>query len=105
MPLRPDILVIASFNPGLRALDIADPTNPREIAYFVPPQTGEIQNCRSWFRGQGENVVFEWDRTIIWLGTAGKAYGLSCPALGAPKTAPQKIARWTLPHHNRGWDD
>lgn len=34
------ILFIAHFNAGVRALDIRDPYQPREIAYFVPQSSG-----------------------------------------------------------------
>jgi len=30
------VLFVAFFNAGIRALDIRDPFNPKEIAYFVP---------------------------------------------------------------------
>jgi len=31
------VLFVAYFNAGLRALDVRDPFNPKEIAYFIPP--------------------------------------------------------------------
>jgi hypothetical protein len=33
------ILFIAHFNAGIRAIDVRDPFNPKEIAYFIPPIT------------------------------------------------------------------
>jgi hypothetical protein len=33
------VLFVAYFNAGVRALDIRDPFNPKEIAYFIPPVT------------------------------------------------------------------
>jgi hypothetical protein len=33
------VLFIAHFNAGVRALDVRDPFNPREIGYYVPPVT------------------------------------------------------------------
>ena len=50
------VLFVAYFNAGLRALDIRDPFNPREIAHFIPPVTektdrrcvgtGAAQRCK-----------------------------------------------------------
>ena len=34
------VLFIAHFNAGVRALDIRDPFNPKEIAYYIPAVTG-----------------------------------------------------------------
>jgi len=33
------VLFVAYFNAGIRALDVRDPFNPKEIAYFIPPVT------------------------------------------------------------------
>jgi hypothetical protein len=33
------VLFIAHFNAGVRAIDVRDPMNPKEIAYFIPPIT------------------------------------------------------------------
>ena len=33
------VLFLASFNAGVRAIDVRDPLNPKEIAYFIPPVT------------------------------------------------------------------
>jgi hypothetical protein len=103
---RPELVVATAFNAGIRVLDIADPTNPKEVAWFVPPKgpDARLEDYPSWSRGQGEMVVVEWDRNIIWLGTEHRTYALSCPSLGAPRTAPERVANWTLPHLNRGWD-
>jgi len=50
------ILFIAHFNAGVRAIDVRDPFNPKEIAYFIPPitdktdkrcvGTGADQHCK-----------------------------------------------------------
>ncbi|HSL23908.1 MAG TPA: hypothetical protein VK886_20405 [Vicinamibacterales bacterium] len=102
---RPEIAVITWFNAGVRIHDISDPTQPRELAYFVPRRTGEMDDYMSWYRGTSENVFVEWDRNLIWIGTHEGTYCLSSPALGKPVLEPRRIDRWTVPHGNRGWDD
>ncbi len=102
---RPEIMVMTWFNAGVRVFDISDPTAPKEIAYFVPPHEGEIENYESWWRGSTENVFVEWDRNLIWIGTHEGSYCLSCPALGKPVLEPRKVERWSVPHCNVGWDD
>jgi hypothetical protein len=102
---NPAIMVIAWFNAGVRVFDISNPTAPKEIAWFVPPLEGEINNYESWWRGTTENVFVEFDRNLIWIGTHEGSYCLSCPALGKPMTEPAKVAKWSIPHCNVGWDD
>jgi hypothetical protein len=101
---RPEFMAISFFNAGIRIFDISDPREPREVAWFVPPHTGEIDNYETWYRGMGETVFVEWDRNLIWFGTHGGTYCLSTPSLGKPVLEPRKIERWTLPHLNAGWD-
>jgi hypothetical protein len=102
---NPAIVAIAWFNAGIRVFDIADPTAPKEVAWFVPPHSGEIDNYESWWRGSTENVFVEFDRNLIWIGTHDGTYCLSCPALGKAVTEPMKIQKWSIPHCNAGWDD
>ncbi|MFQ6004817.1 MAG: LVIVD repeat-containing protein [Woeseia sp.] len=101
---NPNIVATTHFNAGIRITDISDPTKPREVAWFLPPRGGEIEDYHSWRRGDSETVFIEWDRNLIWLGTHAGNYCLSCPALGEPVLKPRKIERWTVPHGNRGWD-
>jgi hypothetical protein len=35
------VLFVTFFNAGVRALDVRDPFNPKEIAYFIPPVTAK----------------------------------------------------------------
>jgi hypothetical protein len=102
---NPAIIVIAWFNAGVRVFDISNPTEPKEVAWFVPPLEGEINNYDSWWRGTTENVFVEFDRNLIWIGTHEGSYCLSCPALGKPVTEPTKVQKWSIPHCNIGWDD
>ena len=101
---RPEIVVFTWFNAGIRVYDISDPTTPRELAWFVPPRDGEIEDYMSWYRGTSENVFVEWDRNLIWLGTHEGSYCLSTPALGEPVLEPRRIEKWSVPHGNVGWD-
>jgi hypothetical protein len=101
---RANIVALSYFNAGVRLYDISDPTRPTEIAWFVPPRDGEIEEFESWWRGTSENVFIEWDRNLIWLTTHEGIYALSTPALGKPVLEPRKIERWTSPHINQGWD-
>ncbi len=75
---NPTIIVIAWFNAGVRVFDISNPTEPKEVAWFVPPLEGEIDNYASWWRGTTENVFVEFDRNLIWIGTHKAA--IACPA-------------------------
>ncbi|HWF12836.1 MAG TPA: hypothetical protein VG272_03805 [Candidatus Acidoferrales bacterium] len=102
---NPSIVVIAWFNAGVRVFDISNPTQPKEIAWFVPPLEGEINDYASWWRGTTENVFVEFDRNLIWIGTHEGSYCLSCPALGKANTEPTKVAKWSISHCNVGWDD
>jgi len=102
---HPEIVAITWFNAGIRIFDISDPTAPKEVAWFVPPRDGDINDYASWWRGTSENVLVEWDRNLIWLGTHEGTYCLSTPALGKPVLEPRKIEKWSVPHCNVGWDD
>ena len=102
---NPAIMVVSWFNAGVRVFDISNPTAPKEVAWFVPPRDGDINKYESWWRGTTENVFVEFDRKLIWIGTHEGTYCLSCPALGKPVTEPTKVAKWSVPHCNDGWDD
>ena len=101
---RPEIVVFTHFNAGIRVYDISDPTAPQEVAYFIPPRGGQLEDYDSYRRGDSETVFVEWDRNLIWLGTNEGSYCLSTPALGRPVLERQPIENWTQPHLNRGWD-
>lgn len=101
---RPDLIAMSWFNAGIRLFDISDPRQPRQVAWFLPPRGGKLDDYRSWYRGDSETVFIEWDRNIIWLGTHAGCYALSSPALGKPILEPRKIDHWTRPFLNRGWD-
>jgi len=102
---HPEIIAIAWFNAGIRVFDMSNPTAPKEVAWFVPPRDGDINNYASWWRGTSENVFVEWDRNLIWLGTHEGTYCLSSPALGKPVLEPRRIEKWSVAHCNVGWDD
>lgn len=102
---RPGTVVLTWFNAGLRIHDISDPTEPRELAYFVPRRTGDMNDYMSWYRGTSESIFIEWDRNLMWLGTHEGTYCVSSPALGKPVLEPRRIEKWTVPHANVGWDD
>jgi len=102
---RSNIVVLTWFAAGIRVYDIADPTQPKELAWFVPARDGSMDNYMSWYRGTSEDVFVEWDRNLIWLGTHEGSYCLSTPALGKPVLEPRRVERWTVPHGNVGWDD
>lgn len=101
---KPEIIVLACFNAGVQVWNIADPTQPRQLAYFIPPHVGKIEEYETWRRSEAETAVVEWDRNIIWLSGPAGTYGLSCPALGPANTAPRKVEKWTVAHANRGWN-
>jgi hypothetical protein len=103
--MRPDFVALTYFVAGLRIYDISDPTDPKEVAWFVPARDGEIENFNSWFRGTSENVFVEWDRNLIWLSTHEGLYCMSTPFLGKPILEPRKIEQWSVAHINVGWDD
>jgi hypothetical protein len=101
---RPDIVALSYLNAGIRLFDISDPTQPKEVAYFVPPRDGEIDNYMSWRRGTSEAVFIEWDRNLIWLSTHAGLYCLSAPFLGPPVLQPAAVTQWSVPHVNVGWE-
>ncbi len=101
---NPDIIATTHFNAGIRITDISDPARPREVAWYLPPRGGEIEEYFSWNRGDTETVFIEWDRNLLWVGTHAGTYCLSTPVLGEPVLEPRRVERWTVPHGNRGWD-
>jgi hypothetical protein len=68
------VLFVTFFNAGLRALDIRDPFNPREIAYYIPAVTaktdkrcvGEGANERCKVAIQSNNVEVD-DRGYVYV--------------------------------------
>jgi hypothetical protein len=102
---KPNFVAMSWFNAGIRIFDISDPTQPKEVAWFVPSRDGDINKYETWWRGTTENVVVEWDRNLIWIGTHEGTYCLSSPSLGKPALEPRKIEKWSMAHCNLGWDD
>jgi hypothetical protein len=93
---------------GLRIFDITDATDPKEVAYFVSPRTGELSDWASWRTGGLSALFVEYDRNLIWsapLEAAGSLYCLSTPLLGKPILEPRKVTNWTMAQINGGWDD
>ena len=91
---------VTYFNGGLQCFDIEDPRRPVRVAYFVPPQAGELEDQESFLRST-EGVFVEWDRRLIWVGTDTGLYLLSSPHLGEPVLEPMPVSEWTLPQANR----
>jgi len=101
---KPNIVALSYLNAGVRLYDISDPTEPVEVAYFVPPRNGEMEDYMSWRRGTTEAVFIEWDRRLIWISTHSGLYCLSAKCVGEPNLEPMAVEQWTVPHVNRGWD-
>jgi len=93
--------IISYFIGGLRCYDIGDLYKPEEVAYFVPPQGGDLHKFGSYDRTV-DNVFIEWDRNIIWTATDTGLYALSCPNLGKPNLDPLPVAEWSLDKLNEG---
>lgn len=102
---RPEFFACAWFVAGIRIHDLTNPREPREVAWFVPGHSGDIEDYDSYRRGTSENAQVEWDRNLIWLSTHAGTYCLSAPFLGEPVLEPRAIERWSAPHCNVGWDD
>ena len=85
----------------MQCYDIRDRKNPRIVAYFIPPQGGELDKWNSYNRTV-DNVFIEWDRKVIWIGTDTGLYALEAPALGKPITGPTPVKEWSLPGLNAG---
>jgi hypothetical protein len=107
---KPNFVAMTYFNAGLQIFDISDPTEPKRVAYFVPPRRGNMNEWETWRRAD-VSVYVEWDRNLIWCSSVylgephGELYCLSTPLLGKPILEPRKVERWTLPFINEGWDD
>src|SRR5699024_12383372 len=99
---QPNLVAMSYLNAGIRLYDIADPTDPKEVAYFVPPRDGDINDYMSWRRGTTEAVFIEWDRNLIWVATHAGLYCLATTLLGEPVLEPRKGTEWTVPHVHRG---
>ena len=49
--------LVAWFSDGIRVVDLADPSNPREVAYFVPPPRADPQG---WWIAPDAPGRFRW---------------------------------------------
>lgn len=98
---HPDFIAYSYFNAGLRCYDIGNPYRPDEVAYFIPPQGGDLNRFGSWNRTV-DNVFIEWDRNLIYCAADTGLYVLSCPNLGKPTLDPMPITEWSLEKLNEG---
>ena len=94
-------LPVSYFNAGVRCYDLSEPTQPREVAYFVAPHGGDISDSNT-FNRPTDNVFVEWDRKIVYAATTTGLYVLTSPALGEPIFDPTPITEWSLPSVNKG---
>lgn len=91
------------FNAGLQCYDISDPRKPEIVAYFIPPQGGDLDDPGSYTRNT-DNVFVEWDRKLIWVATDTGLYLVTSPLLGKPVLEPMRVSDWTLDGLNEGHD-
>jgi len=98
---RHDFIAYSYFNAGLRCYDIGNLYRPEEVAYFIPPQGGDLNQFNTWNRTV-DNVFIEWDRNIIYCAADTGLYVLSCPNLGKPVLDPMPITEWSLQGLNEG---
>ncbi len=98
---RHDFIAYSYFNAGLRCYDIGNLYRPEEVAYFIPPQGGDLKDYGSWNRTV-DNVFVEWDRNLIYCAADTGVYILSCPNLGKPILDPKAVTEWSLPKLNEG---
>ncbi|MBI3402233.1 MAG: hypothetical protein HY048_12500 [Acidobacteria bacterium] len=57
---RPNVVAMTYFNAGLRIFDISNPTEPKEVAYFVPPRRGDLSDptkFETWRRASTRMVI------------------------------------------------
>ena len=83
------------FNAGLQLFDVADPANPKNTGYFLPPQAGHLDQYDSYPRDT-DNVFIEWDRKLMWVGKGTGIYLITSPLLGAAVLKPLKVAEWVF---------
>jgi len=98
---HPSFTAYSFFNAGAQLFDIANPREPRNVGYFIPPQPGDLDDYLSYPRDT-DNLFVEWDRKLIWVGTGTGLYLVTCPALGKPVTEPTPVKEWTLAGLNVG---
>jgi hypothetical protein len=97
----PNFSCYAYFNAGAQCFDLSDPSRPRNSAYFIPPQGGDLEVWNSYNRTV--DIIFvEWDRKLIWVGSDTGLYLVSTPDLGKPVLGPMEVEEWSLPGLNRG---
>ncbi|MBZ5659638.1 MAG: twin-arginine translocation signal domain-containing protein [Acidobacteriia bacterium] len=96
-----DFIAYSYFTGGLRCYDIGNLSKPEEVAFFIPPQGGDLNDWGSWNRTV-DNVLVEWDRNIIYAAADTGIYALSCPNLGKPNLDPMAVKEWSLPKLNEG---
>jgi hypothetical protein len=81
---RDGIIPFAFYNAGVQIFDVSDSSNPKVVAYFVPPFNTE--RVVEWARGNLAHAIYvEYDRNILWLFTNHGFYALSTPVIGEPK--------------------
>ncbi len=97
--VHPNFLAMTYFGGGLQCFDLSDPRQPKNVAYFIPPQAGELDKWNSFNRSV-ESVFIEWDRKLIWAGSDSGLYLLSSPHLGEPVLGAMAVREWTLPGLN-----
>jgi hypothetical protein len=98
---RQEFIAYSYFIAGLRCYDIGNLYKPEEVAYFIPPQGGDLKKFGSYDRTV-DNVMIEWDRNVIWAATDTGLYALSCPHLGKPILDPMPVTEWSLEKLNEG---
>ena len=59
-PFYQKVVFVSYFNAGVRAIDVRDPFNPKELAFFIPPTTSATDKRAGKFKGQ-DNVA----RTVV----------------------------------------